>query len=171
MSNLLYIPNGYSYSSLSGINFNTFNPSVGFTPTYIQSSYGWNNINVSGLNYNQNTLLSDIQGATQSGETNKGKFLSALLVYGPTVAAMVAQIILATKGKSITNPNQVTDAEAAELLQKLNGNFSPDNINKTYGASLGGSTQILGINLSTIVIVLGGVILFQLFTQNQGKKK
>lgn len=171
MSNLLYIPNGYSYNSLGGINFNTFNPSQGFYTTSLQSSYGWNNLNAQGLSYNQSTLLDNIKEANQSGETDKSKVLSAILVYGPTVAAMVAQIILATKGKSISNPNQLTNAEAQDMLLRLNGNFSPDNINKTYGASLGGEMKVLGIPLSTIVIILGGIVLYQLFTQNQGKKK
>lgn len=171
MNNLLYIPNGYSYNNLGGINFNAFNPSQGFYTTSMQSAYGWSNLNAQGLSYNQSTLLSDIQNASQSGETEKGKVLSAILVYGPTVAAMVAQIILATKGKNMSNPNQLTNAEAQDLLQKLNGNFSPDNINKTYGADLDRSAKILGIPLSTIVIILGGILLYQLFAQGRGKKK
>lgn len=170
MSNLLYIPNGYSYSNLSGINFNTFNPSIGFYPTYVQSDFGWNNFNIQGLSYNQNTILKDVKDAADQGDTNKSKVLSAILIYGPTLAAMVAQIILATKGRSITNPNQLTEEEARRLMLDLNGNFSPDNV-KNYGSSLNRQTEIFGIPLSTIVIILGGIILYQLFTQNQGKKK
>lgn len=162
MNNLLYIPNGYSLNSLQGLNFTTINPAMGFFTVNNQSNFGWNTSNILGLSYNNNTLLSDISKASQSGESEKSKVLSAILVYGPTIAAMVSQIILATKGKSVTNPNEISDQEARELLLKLNGNFSPENINQTYSAALNGSNNILGIPLNTILFALGGILLLKL---------
>lgn len=166
---MYYIP--YGYTDPSSINWLTLNPSsLSFSnPGSVSGGYNWQNWGAgSGITYSPQTLQSHAVAAAQSGQQNTSKLMAGILTYGPALVGMAATIIYAIKGRKVSDPLKITDDDAGAVLAYGNGTLDPAALQKLYGDR---QAEILGIPLSTIVIILGGIILYQLFTQNQGKKK
>jgi hypothetical protein len=165
-----YLPVGVSNpDTFNWNNLNTSNLSFRSTSTLL-NGYDWTKgTNSSSIQYSSQSMQSAAISAASTGKLNLSKVLSAVTTYGPPLTNMISQIILATKGRSINNPAQMTDAEAAQILQYANGSLNPATLQEQLNRQ---TTSVLGIPISYIAVGLGGLLVYQaLSNKNNTSKK
>lgn len=155
---MYYVP--YGVSDPNSFNWNNLNTNnLSFQQTGLNYGASW--ANASNIPYSQGSVQTAAVSAANSGQTNLAKVLAGVVTYGPALVGMVSQIILATKGKSINNPNQLSDSDAAAVLQYGNGNLNPEYLANKQ------TTSFLGIPISYIAVGLGGLLAYSVMNNNK----
>ena len=104
--------------------------------------------------------------ANASGQKNTGAVLQAIIAGGVAVLTAILGIIQAKQGNKVLNEQVATG-----IVQGTGGNLDLASLQSYQNSLNNRQAEIFGIPLSTIVIILGGILLYQLFAQNKGKKK
>jgi ABC-type antimicrobial peptide transport system ATPase subunit len=155
-------PNSFNWNNLNTTGLRFYSPNTG-----LNWASSWNQS--SNIPYSSQSTQTAAISAANSGNQNLAKVLSGIVTYGPALTGMISQIILATKGRSINNPAQMTDAEAAQILQYANGSLNPATLQEQLNRQ---TTSVLGIPISYIAVGLGGLLVYQaLSNKNNTSKK
>lgn len=160
-----YLPNGvtnpntFNWNNLNTNGLRFYSPSTG-----LNWASSW--ATSSNIPYSSQSTQSAAISAANNGNQNLAKVLSGIVTYGPALTGMISQIILATKGRSINSPTQLSDAEAAQILQYANGSLNPATLQQQLDRQ---TTSVFGIPISYIAIGLGGLLIYQAFNNNKNK--
>ncbi len=154
---MYYTP--YGVRNPDTFNWNNLNTNnLGFNQTGI-GNWGASWANASNLPYSQNSVQNAAISAAKNGQANLAKVMAGVVTYGPARVGMISQIILATKGKSITSPSQLSDQDAQDILRYNNGNLNPNDLGNRQ------TTSFLGIPISYIAVGLGGLLVYSVMNK------